>query len=297
MASLKIQYRGSTMDYGDPVYRGIGAVRKLNVKVNNSIREYGFTSNLTASIYSPTFRVNGKNCYLARDEYYNTTRESTYGTSSYTESASSQYGVSSHTATRSSGYVVNTYTYYKQTGYTQNLYGSYLTLYSSTTYTAGYECGNVITGYHLTYKPSGNISSNKNTYTTTGYTSYATNTFLEGEMYGRLLNNRHPIADLGYAMPSIDLANKSAIIYNLVSNQIRSTYKISDFKSIQMLYLTYKSGGSQYNIKSTTSITASRSSSYVKSTSPLTRSYSYVKSTSPLTRSSQYQTYSNNCNM
>jgi len=284
MASLKIQYRGVTMDYGHPDYRGIGAVRKLNVKVDNSIREYGFTSNLTASIYSPTFRVNGKNCYLARDEYYNTTRESTYATSS-------------HMSSRESKYTSKTYTAYGARCIREEYDGVRMVL--TKIYSAEvdhYECGEAYYNYNLEYKTSGgtNHTFDSGTYTST----FLTSTSFAHDLKVKLVNYNNETMTCGQ------------YIDNQYANHINSTAKCMSLYHIyegvfgnqaskisSIIHAEVYRRMATFTSKVTVSETATRSSQYIVSTSPLTRSYSYVVSTSPLTRSSEYQTYSNNCNM
>ena len=107
----------------DPCTEGItNTSPKLKVIVPDGTDEYGFTTNVSASVYSPRFRVMDKNVYLGRIESYTSSRVSTsetlYRTDNYTATKESAYQYQSTRASTSETlYRTDNYTATRESAY------------------------------------------------------------------------------------------------------------------------------------------------------------------------------------
>lgn len=92
MAGIAIIWGGVARYFTSPEYTvPNGGTARLNIKYSNSTLKFGFTSDSSASQYSPKIRINGKNCYIGRSTTYTSSRASTSGYSYQTRSSQYSY--------------------------------------------------------------------------------------------------------------------------------------------------------------------------------------------------------------
>ena len=106
--------------------QGGGGTARLKIRANNANTEFGFTSDVSASQYSPKFRIGNKDCYIGRVSNYTSSRASTSGYSYKTRS--SQYSYESVTL------VCDRYEYATSTNVKTTLYRTATRRSTSATY-------------------------------------------------------------------------------------------------------------------------------------------------------------------
>lgn len=256
MGGLAFRRNGSNIsltgqDYVSPSY---GTMRLCVRDYNGNIVRYGFTSNTSASQYSPSFYINGTICHIGRVTS-STSQENVTVTNNYTSSRSSEYVYSSKRTTRNTTITnSSTITYTNKWSYVS--YAQYTEIMTSAyTYTsfngASTNSRSAATAYFFT----------RNTYSGTSSTSTQANKTASGVTK----NSSSSYTGTYSAWGSYTRKNSTILEYATTTtiygswgvsqtSTSRSTQTASSTRSTT--YYTYSTRSSQYNTSSTKATTS-----------------------------------------